>query len=95
MDAIFGNEIKLLFVGHDAPSRSVVQEQAHRDKKEHQAAAEFLIFCAWLDWLAGVAPCPSRWPYSEYKREPVEKLLGRVKSDDPTTEPGPSAGEPA
>ena len=41
--------------------------------------SEFLIFCAWIDWLAGVAPCPSRSPYSEFMLEPVERLLERVR----------------
>ncbi len=44
---------------------------------------EFLIFCAWLDCLAGIAPCPSRWPYSEFNRGPVEKLLERVRFEEP------------
>ena len=34
-------------------------------------------------WLAGVAPCPARWPYSEFKREPMEKLLERVRCKEP------------
>ena len=55
-------------------------------KPRNQAVAEFLAFCMWLDWLAGIAPCPSRWPYSEYKREPVEKLLAQVKFTE--EEPG-------
>ncbi len=48
-------------------------------KARNQAVAEFPIFCAWLDWLAGVALCPSRWPYSEFNREPVVEVLGRVR----------------
>ena len=52
-------------------------------KRRNQAIAEFLVFAAWCDWLIGIAPCPSRWPYSEYKREPVEKLLKRVKFEEP------------
>ena len=53
-----------------------------RRNVRNEAVAEFLIFCAWLDWLAGIAPCPSRWPYSEFRREPVEKLLERVKFEE-------------
>ena len=53
-------------------------------KKAHnQAVAEFLTFCAWLDWLAGIAPCPSRWPYSESNRGPVERLLERIRFEEP------------
>lgn len=52
-------------------------------KARNQAVAEILAFCMWLDWLAGIAPCPSRWPYSEYKRGPVEKLLERIKFEEP------------
>jgi hypothetical protein len=52
-------------------------------KARNQAVAEFLIFCAWLDWLAGVTPCPSRWPYSEYNRGQVKKFLERVRFGAP------------
>lgn len=34
-------------------------------------------------WLAGVALCPTRWPYSEFRRGPVEKLLARVRFEGP------------
>ncbi len=52
-------------------------------KARNQAVAEFLIFCAWLDWLAGVAPCPSRCPYSESNRGAVEKLMERIRFEEP------------
>ncbi len=55
-------------------------------KARNQAVAEFPIFCVWLDWLAGVAPCPNRWPYSKFRRGPVEKLLERVRFEE--AEPG-------
>ena len=45
--------------------------------------AEFLIFSAWLDWLVRIAPCPSRWLYSEFNRGSVEKLLERVRFEEP------------
>ena len=48
-----------------------------------RTVAEFLIFSAWLDWLAGAAPCPSRWPYSEFNRGPEEKLLERIRFEEP------------
>ncbi len=49
----------------------------------NQAVAEFLVFCMWLDWLACVAPCPSRWPYWEFKRGPVEKLMEGIEFKEP------------
>ena len=54
---------------------------AKKARNEH--ATEFLVFNLWLDWLAGSAPCPSRWPNSEFNRGPVEKLLGRVSFEKP------------
>ena len=51
-------------------------------KRRNPAVAEFLIFYAWIDWLAGIAVCPSWWPYSEFNRAPVEKLLERVKFEE-------------
>lgn len=49
------------------------------NRPHNQAIAEFLTFYMWIDWLAGIAPCPARWPYSEYRRGSVEKLLERVR----------------
>jgi hypothetical protein len=55
-------------------------------KARNQAVAEFLMFCMWVDWAAGIAPCPTRWPYKEYDRGMVGELLERVRFQE--EEPG-------
>ena len=54
---------------------------AKKARNEH--ATEFLVFYLWLDWLARVAACPSRWAYSEFNRGPVERLLEGIEFEEP------------
>ena len=38
-------------------------------------AARFILHSLWVDSCLGVTPGPDRWPYSDFNRAAVEKLL--------------------
>ena len=64
------------------------------ERAAYNAFAEsFIRFNTWIDNQCGIAPSTERWPYSEFKKPAVERLLRKIDNDNPMGLPPISRGQ--